>query len=267
MRKNLIYSALVLLMGFVIYSCTKTDKDVNAIENQKEAIIQKTLKEIKPLEPTKELLEIASVETEENKLPCEASLPDCEESEDKYYYFDGTSDYPDCKFWIKFKVVRCENVTHMMYETFANYPACDEFVYDTEQGPNPGEVIDAVVDELIDKAIIEELTRNGGLQLCNEDVVPTVKLYKSSCVVYCGKRDLTEPFGYFLYPRFCGYGCCTSDISVCIDIVENEIKLEESNIQSTGLCESTLPATCARGDKMLTSCRSVCDDTDKPTKE
>lgn len=258
MKKIYLYAMLIVMAVFAVVSCNEPDENT---QEQQDPIKMKVINDFKKRVATNRVLpqKTDDVIGTPRKYPCKKYLPDCEPTIETYT-INGTSQYPDCNFLVRFEVSNCNGVLSMMYLDFAPWPVCSELNEDTD-GPNAGTILDTLIDELMDLAIISEViaTYPGEINYCDQEFKPTVNLYKSACYKLCAREVKDDKDGSsYLWPyrRPCGEGCCISTLKVCIDRERLQLAVEPIKIESTGDC--TAEYNCKEGDFFLQECRTSC---------
>lgn len=183
-----------------------------------------------------------------------------------YVITEGTSDYPNCEFWVDLKVRRCGNQLDIIYVGFgAPNPLdtdCDQFEIDATNPLIAAQVLEDVQKELIRAASIRASLPSPSdplstLPICGVAPVIVVNLFQSACSKFCLMVDREFNYKVILLP--CGNSCCKSTNEICFDLATGLVKVTEisSNIPASP-CELNSDTPCPRSSIWQSSCSPRC---------
>lgn len=171
---------------------------------------------------------------------------------------EGTSNYPNCEFWIDMKMRICENQVDLIYVGFGAPipidPDCDQFDIDTNDPTIAEQVIEEVEQELIKAAAVRAallVDPTNPLPICGVNPGISANLFKSACNKFCLVRDFKgeTPSGFRVIILDCGTSCCQSTNEICIDPFTDDVKITEisSNVPASPCEISVFSLPCPRG--------------------
>ena len=182
-----------------------------------------------------------------------------------YVITEGTSDYPNCEFWVYLKVRKCGNQLDIIYEGFgAPNPLdtdCDQFEIDLNNPLFAAQVLEDVQKELLRAASIRASLPSPSdpfstLPICGVNPALNVNLYQSACSKFCLSFDRDN---YKVIPLPCGNSCCKSTNEICFDLATGLVKVTEtSSTMPASPCELNSNIPCPRGSIWESSCSPRC---------